>query len=76
MERQSEDLKKSVVDLKSRSMRDNLVFSGIPERDDKDCEEVIQNYLKTKLKLDNDIWTTAQNGEKRRGLNETEDNCG
>lgn len=55
MERQSEDLKKSVVDLKSRSMRDNLVFSGIPERDDKDCEEVIQNYLKTKLKLDNDI---------------------
>lgn len=76
MERQSENLKKSVVDLKSRSMRDILVFSGIPERDDKDCEEVIQNYLKTKLKLDNDIWTTAQNREKRRGLNETEDNCG
>lgn len=55
MERQSEDLQKSVVDLKSRSMRDNLVFSGIPERDDEDCEEVIQNFLKTKLKLVDDI---------------------
>lgn len=55
MERQSEDLQKSVVDLKSRSMRNNLVFSGIPEHDDEDCVEVIQNFLKTKLKLDNNI---------------------
>lgn len=36
-------------------MRDNLVFSCIPERDDEDCEEVIQIFIKTKLKLDNDI---------------------
>lgn len=54
-ERQNEDLQKSVVDLKSRSMRENLVFSGIPEHDEKDCEEVIQNFLKTRLKLDNNI---------------------
>lgn len=52
MERQSEDLQKSIVDLKSRSMRDNIVFSGIPERNDEDYKEVIQNFLKTKFKLD------------------------
>lgn len=52
MERQSEDLQKSIVDLKSRSMRDNIVFSDIPERNDEDYKEVIQNFLKTKFKLD------------------------
>lgn len=38
IKRQSGDPHKSVVDLKSSSMRDVLVFSGILERDDEDCE--------------------------------------
>lgn len=63
MERQRDDLQKSVVDYKSLSMCDYLVFSGVPKRDDEDCKDVIQNFLKTKLKLDDEIFvrTFAQN---------------
>lgn len=47
MKRQSEALQKSVVN--SKSMRDNLVFICISERDDEGCKQVIQNFMKTKL---------------------------
>lgn len=59
-------------------MRDNLVFSCIPERDDEDCEEVIQIFIKTKLKLDNDISfeTVRRIGKKIQVPNETVNNCG
>ena len=35
-------MEESVIDLKARSMRDNLVFTGIPKERDEDTEAVIQ----------------------------------
>lgn len=37
----SDDIRNSVIDLKARSMRDNLVFTGIKEDDGEDTEEVL-----------------------------------
>lgn len=45
----------SVIDLKARSMRDNLVFTGIQEDDREDTEEVLQTFLHRNFKLGNDI---------------------
>ncbi|KAM9704524.1 uncharacterized protein ACNS7B_015206 isoform 1-T2 [Menidia menidia] len=54
MSRVSEEnkkIKETVIDLQARSMRDNLVFSGIPEQPDEDPEHTIKNFIKTQLKL-------------------------
>lgn len=45
-------VKASVIDLKTRSMRDNLVFTGIQEDDRENTEKVIQAFLHIKFKLD------------------------
>lgn len=41
-------------DLKARSMRDNLVFTGIQDDSD-DTEKVLQVFLQRKFKLDYEI---------------------
>lgn len=51
----SDDIRNSVIDLKARSMRDNLVFTGIQEDDREDTEEVLQAFLKRKFKLDYEV---------------------
>lgn len=33
-------------------MRDNLIFSGIPETPNEDCETVLHHFLENKLKID------------------------
>lgn len=38
------NLQESIIDLKSRSMRDNLVFSGIHEERGENTEEILQFY--------------------------------
>lgn len=48
----NEELQSSIIDLKSRSMRDNLIFSGIPETPNEDCEAVLHHFLENKLKID------------------------
>lgn len=48
----NEELQSSIIDLKSRSMRDNLIFSGIPETPNEDCEAVFHHFLENKLKID------------------------
>lgn len=45
----------SVIDLKARSMRDNLVFTGIQEDDSDDTEKVLQVFLQRKFKLDHEV---------------------
>lgn len=45
-----------IIDIQWRSMRDNLIFSGIPEavnfeEEREDCEEVVQNFLEREMKL-------------------------
>ena len=49
------EIQKSVIDLKSRSMRDNLVFSGIPESRGEVCEDTLRDFLKNKLKILDEI---------------------
>lgn len=45
-------LQESVTDLKARSMRDNLVFTGIREERWEDTEQVLLGFLQNKYKLD------------------------
>lgn len=51
----SENLQNSVTDLKARSMRDNLLFSGIPEERHEDTEAVLQEFIQKKYKLDYEV---------------------
>ena len=44
-------IKESIIDLQARSMRDNLVFSGIPEQEDEDPELTIKIFIQNQLKL-------------------------
>lgn len=55
MEDANEKLQNSVTDLKARSMRDNLVFSGIPEQRGEDTEALLQDSLQKKYKLEYEI---------------------
>ena len=49
-----------VTDIQWRSMRENLLFCGIAEaknfrENGEHCEEIIQDFIKTELKIQNDI---------------------
>ncbi|KAK3094866.1 hypothetical protein FSP39_007262 [Pinctada imbricata] len=46
-----DELREDVLDLKCRSMRDNLLFYGIPEEDGEDCEESITELVSDKMKI-------------------------
>ena len=55
VETENKKLKDDVVDLKSRSMRDNLLFSNIPETQNetsKDTEHILRQFLKTDLRME------------------------
>lgn len=47
------DLKEDILDIKSRNMRDNLIFTNIPERQAEDTEQVLVDFLSTKLNINN-----------------------
>ena len=47
-------MKETILDLQSRSMRDNLVFSGIPEAQAENPEQVVKDFISTQLKLPKD----------------------
>ncbi|XP_049908677.1 protein unc-13 homolog C-like [Epinephelus moara] len=50
--KQNKEMKETILDLQSCSMRDNLVFSGIPERTQDDSpEQLIQDFMTTHLKI-------------------------
>lgn len=51
MSGENKKFKESILDLQSRSMRDNLVFSGIPEREGEDAEVTVRNFIEHQLKL-------------------------
>ncbi|XP_038156504.1 uncharacterized protein LOC119793395 [Cyprinodon tularosa] len=44
-------MKESILDIQSRSMRDNLVFAGIAEQQDEDPEAIVRKFLQKKLKI-------------------------
>ena len=47
------ELKEEALDLKSRSIRDNLVFTNVPERNEEDTEAVLTEFLESKLNINN-----------------------
>ena len=52
----NEKLEKDVIDLKSRSMRDNLLFFGIPEvknETDSDCVQKVLTLIEAKCNIEN-----------------------
>ncbi|MEW8547532.1 MAG: hypothetical protein AB2693_28835 [Candidatus Thiodiazotropha sp.] len=54
LEKETSSMKEKLVDLESRSMRENLMFYGIPEAGrDENCEELVKHVCKDTLKLQN-----------------------
>ena len=49
--KENKAMKETVLDLQSRSMRDNLVFSGISEGDNDDAEKQIKRFISTNLHI-------------------------
>lgn len=53
MKKLNSELKEEVLDLKSRSMRDNLIFRNIPEVQNENTEEVLTQFLSEKMNIEN-----------------------
>lgn len=51
---ENKNIKESILDLQARSMRDNLVFSGIPEQAEEDPEATVKEFLQKYMKLPTD----------------------
>lgn len=49
---EKDQLKSKVIDLGSRSMRENPMFYGINEKKFEDCKAKIKNFCRDKLDLD------------------------
>ena len=41
--------------LEYRSLRDNLLFHGLPEKLEENCEQLISDLIHTQLNIDSDI---------------------
>ncbi|XP_054631652.1 E3 ubiquitin-protein ligase znrf1 isoform X3 [Dunckerocampus dactyliophorus] len=48
---ENKTMKETILDLQARSMRDNLVFAGIPEKSEEDPEEAVRAFMAQQLKL-------------------------
>ena len=49
------ELQERQLDLQTRSMRDNLVFDGIPETNEEDPEAVRKSFLKDEMDLSDEF---------------------
>lgn len=47
-------MKETILDLQSRSMRDNLIFPGIKEQPQDNPEQAIKEFMQSSLKLPHD----------------------
>ena len=45
-------LESKVIDLEARSMRENLLFNGIPESDPENCEVKVKDFMVKELEID------------------------
>lgn len=48
---ENKQLKETVLDLQTRSMRDNLIFSSLPETDNENVENFVKDFIKIQLKI-------------------------
>jgi hypothetical protein len=55
LESDRQKLGAKLTDLEGRSMRDNLIFYGVPEERNEDCEAKIQDLITVKLSLNTPI---------------------
>ena len=72
LEEDNATLCNKIVDLQARSMRDNLLFFNIPERDQGNTTEIIHELLKSKMEIDDaqnriKIDRSHRIGKKREG---------
>lgn len=51
MRKLNTELKEDMLDMKSRSMRDNLLFTNIQENENENTEQVLQNFLMNKMNI-------------------------
>lgn len=58
VKQQNKLFKETLLDLQTRSMRDNLIFAGLHENKQENAEDVIKDFLKTHLKLPPDTVKT------------------
>ena len=52
MEKSMRDVQEGLVDMTSRSMKDNLVFNGIPESAGEDTRMLLLSFMKNRMKID------------------------
>ena len=52
---QIDRLEKQLTDLESYGRRDNLIFEGVGEQPKENCENLVKNVIKNKLKLDKNM---------------------
>ena len=45
-------LRESMVSDKARSMRNNLLFHGVPESKEENCEQTVRTFIKNKLNIE------------------------
>ena len=51
LRKNNRELKETILDVQARSMRDNLIFSGIPEKAQEDPEAQVRSFLVDALKM-------------------------
>ena len=49
-ERNRETMNEKLLDLESRSMRENLMFYGLPESTPDNCEQLVKDLIRNTLK--------------------------
>jgi hypothetical protein len=56
VQRENKQLKETLLDVQCRSMRNNLIFSGILENDNsRGSEDTVRDFMSTQLKLPTDV---------------------
>lgn len=48
---ENKQMRESILDLQARSMRDNLIFSGIPESPNDEPEKLVKDFMVRRLRL-------------------------
>ena len=51
MKKLNSEMKEDLIDMKSRSMRDNLLFTNISEHEHEDTELILTNFLKDRMNI-------------------------
>jgi hypothetical protein len=51
LRKQNQQQNDDIIDLQARSMRDNLIFTGIEEKPNENTPAVLQNFLKQNMKI-------------------------